>query len=101
TDYRKDPSIAYSDQVITFTAVIELDQATGQLICTDMFYGYLNDQGQNVRYKDQYTGWENKDENWVPTAADFPAAEYGLAPHHHQQGQAHGPEGAQDQRARP
>lgn len=72
TDYRKDPSIAYSDQVITFTAVIELDQATGQLICTDMFYGYLNDQGQNVRYKDQYTGWENKDENWVPTAADFP-----------------------------
>lgn len=72
TDYRKDPSIAYSDQVITFTAVIELDQATGQLICTDMFYGYLNDQGQNVRYKDQYTGWENKDESWVPTAADFP-----------------------------
>lgn len=72
TDYRKDPSIAYSDQVITFTAVIELDQATGQLICTDMFYGYLNDRGQNVRYKDQYTGWESKDENWVPTAADFP-----------------------------
>ncbi len=84
-DYKKDPSVTYSDQVITFTAVIELQDAEGrnvqtdenagpgvQLVCTDMFYGYLNDEGQNVRYKDQYVDADTKGEEWEPSAADFP-----------------------------
>ena len=84
-DYKKDPSVTYSDQVITFTAVIELQDAEGrnvqtdenagpgvQLVCTDMFYGYLNDEGQNVRYKDQYVDADTKGEDWEPSAADFP-----------------------------
>lgn len=73
-DYKKDASVDYSDQVITFTVVVEQDEATGQLTATDMYYGYLDEAGQNVRYKEQYTDYENKvtDPNWVPSIADFP-----------------------------
>lgn len=73
-DYKKDASVDYSDQVITFTVVVEQDDATGQLTATDMYYGYLDEAGQNVRYKEQYADYENKvtDPNWVPSIADFP-----------------------------
>lgn len=67
-----DPSVNYSDQVITFTVVVELDPETGILAASDMYYGYLNEAGENVRYKEQYQGWETMGEEWVPTAADYP-----------------------------
>lgn len=66
-----DPSIDYSDQVITFTVVVELDPETGILAASDMYYGYLNEAGENVRYKEQYQGWESQGETWVPSADDY------------------------------
>jgi hypothetical protein len=54
-----DPSVNYSQQIITFTTVIELN-AQGQLECTDMYYGHVED-GENVRYA------ESEDPQWHPT----------------------------------
>lgn len=69
-----DPSVDYSTQVITFTVTVELNPDTGVLAATDMYYGYLNEAGENVRYKEQYTNWEEKekDPTWVPSIADYP-----------------------------
>lgn len=54
-----DPSIDYSKEIITFTAVIE--GGNGQpLTCTDMYYGKVQD-GQNVRFD------ESADPTWHPT----------------------------------
>lgn len=54
-----DPSIDYSKEIITFTAVIE--GGNGQpLTCTDMYYGKVQN-GQNVRFD------ESADPTWHPT----------------------------------
>ncbi len=68
-----DPSVDYSTQVITFTVTVELNPDTGVLAATDMYYGYLNEAGENVRYKEQYTNWEEKekDPTWVPSINDY------------------------------
>ena len=70
---KADPSVDYSTEVITFTVVVELDRETGVLAATDMYYGYLNEAGENVRYKEQYKDWETKEKDpaWVPSVADF------------------------------
>lgn len=66
-----DPSIDYSQQVITFTVQVELND--GVLAATDMYYGYLNEAGENVRYKEQYTDWELKEQDpaWSPSINDY------------------------------
>ena len=54
----------YSDQVITFTTVIEQDEATGQLVCTDMYYGWWDAAAnQNVRFDEQYADYETQPGN--------------------------------------
>lgn len=59
-----DQSVLYSDQVITFTTVIEQDEATGQLVCTDMYYGWWDAAAnQNVRFDEQYTDYETQPGN--------------------------------------
>lgn len=74
----KDQSVVYSDQIITFTTVIEQDEATGQLVCTDMYYGWWDKEaGKNVRYDEQYLDYADQpsnigdmsklDTNWHPT----------------------------------
>lgn len=68
---KADPSIEYSTQAITFTVVVELDRETGVLAATDRYYGYLNEAGENVRYKEQYQNWQAKGADWTPSAADF------------------------------
>ena len=57
-DANRDPSVIYSDQIITFTVVVEREG--GSLKATDMYYGeYKN--GQNVRFE------ESADPDWHPT----------------------------------
>ncbi|BAN78230.1 SpaA isopeptide-forming pilin-related protein [Adlercreutzia equolifaciens] len=74
----KDQSVVYSDQIITFTTVIEQDETTGQLVCTDMYYGWWDKEaGKNVRYDEQYLDYADQpsnigdmsklDTNWHPT----------------------------------
>ena len=59
-----DQSVLYSDQVITFTTVIEQDEATGRLVCTDMYYGYWDKAAsKNVRYDEQYTDFDTQPGN--------------------------------------
>lgn len=59
-----DQSVLYSDQVITFTTVIEQDEATGQLVCTDMYYGWWDAAAnQNVRFDEQYSDYETQPGN--------------------------------------
>lgn len=59
-----DQSVLYSDQVITFTTVIEQDEATGRLVCTDMYYGYWDKTAsKNVRYDEQYTDFDTQPSN--------------------------------------
>lgn len=59
-----DQSVLYSDQVITFTTVIEQDKATGQLVCTDMYYGWWDAAAnQNVRFDEQYADYETQPGN--------------------------------------
>ena len=59
-----DQSVLYSDQVITFTTVIEHDEATGQLVCTDMYYGWWDAAtNQNVRFDEQYADYETQPGN--------------------------------------
>lgn len=59
-----DQSVLYSDQVITFTTVIEQDEATGQLVCTDMYYGWWDAAAnQNVRFDEQYADYETQPGN--------------------------------------
>lgn len=59
-----DQSVLYSDQVITFTTVIEQDEATGQLVCTDMYYGWWDAAAnQNVRFDEQYADYETRPGN--------------------------------------
>lgn len=59
-----DQSVLYSDQVITFTTVIEQDDATGQLVCTDMYYGWWDAAAnQNVRFDEQYADYETQPGN--------------------------------------
>ncbi|WP_305299749.1 Spy0128 family protein [Parvibacter caecicola] len=60
----KDQSVLYSDQIITFTTVIEQDEATGQLQCTDMYYGYWDAAaGKNVRFDEQYLDYDKQPDN--------------------------------------
>lgn len=60
----KDQSVLYSDQIITFTTVIEQDEATGQLQCTDMYYGYWDAAaGKNVRFDEQYLDYDKQPAN--------------------------------------
>lgn len=54
-----DPSVEYSKQIITFTTVIEFNDQ-GQLECTDMYYGHV-ENGENIRYS------ESEDPQWHPT----------------------------------
>lgn len=59
-----DQSVLYSDQVITFTTVIKQDEATGQLVCTDMYYGWWDAAtNQNVRFDEQYADYETQPGN--------------------------------------
>lgn len=59
-----DQSVLYSDQVITFTTVIKQDVATGQLVCTDMYYGWWDAAtNQNVRFDEQYADYETQPGN--------------------------------------
>lgn len=59
-----DQSVLYSDQVITFTTVIEQDEATGQLVCIDMYYGWWDAAAnQNVRFDEQYADYETQPGN--------------------------------------
>lgn len=59
-----DQSVLYSDQVITFTTVIKQDKATGQLVCTDMYYGWWDAAAnQNVRFDEQYADYETQPGN--------------------------------------
>lgn len=59
-----DQSVLYSDQVITFTTVIEQDEVTGQLVCTDMYYGWWDAAAnQNVRFDEQYADYETQPGN--------------------------------------
>lgn len=58
TSFGRDPSIVYSGEVITFTAVV--DEVDGALVATDMYYGRLVD-GQNVRDENSV------DPTWHPT----------------------------------
>lgn len=59
-----DQSVLYSDQVITFTTVIEQDETTGRLVCTDMYYGYWDKAAnKNVRYDEQYTDFDTQPAN--------------------------------------
>lgn len=58
-----DPSVEYSQQIITFTTVIERD-AQGQLECTDMYYGHV-ENGENIRYA------ESEDPQWHPTMTNY------------------------------
>lgn len=59
-----DQSVLYSDQVITFTTVIEQDEATGQLVCTDMYYGWWDAAAnQNVLFDEQYADYETQPGN--------------------------------------
>lgn len=59
-----DQSVLYSDQVITFTTVIEQDKANGQLVCTDMYYGWWDAAAnQNVRFDEQYADYETQPGN--------------------------------------
>lgn len=55
-----DPSVIYSDQIITFTVDVRLDDQTGQLSAVDMYYGEYKD-GENVRFS------ESADPTWHPT----------------------------------
>ncbi|WP_251198236.1 SpaA isopeptide-forming pilin-related protein [Anaerotardibacter muris] len=57
-----DPSVEYSQQIITFTTVIE--RIDGHLVCTDMYYGHVED-GVNVRYE------ESADANWHPDMTNY------------------------------
>ena len=60
----KDQSVLYSDQVITFTTVIDEDVKTGKLVCTDMYYGYWDKAAnKNVPFKEQYTDYETQPAN--------------------------------------
>ena len=56
--FERDPSIDYSGEVITFTAVVE--EIDGALVATDMYYGRLVD-GENVRDDNSI------DPSWHPT----------------------------------
>ena len=59
-----DQSVLYSDQVITFTTVIEQNEQTGQLECTDMYYGYWDKAaGKNVRFDEQYIDYDTTPAN--------------------------------------
>lgn len=59
-----DQSVLYSDQVITFTTVIEQNEQTGQLECTDMYYGYWDKAaGKNVRFDEQYVDYDTTPAN--------------------------------------
>lgn len=59
-----DQSVLYSDQVITFTTVIKQDEVTGQLVCTDMYYGWWDAAtNQNVRFDEQYADYETQPGN--------------------------------------
>lgn len=59
-----DQSVLYSDQVITFTTVIKQDEATGQLVCNDMYYGWWDAAAnQNVRFDEQYADYETQPGN--------------------------------------
>lgn len=59
-----DQSVLYSDQVITFTTVIKQDETTGQLVCTDMYYGWWDAAtNQNVRFDEQYADYETQPGN--------------------------------------
>lgn len=57
-DANRDPSVIYSDQIITFTVVVEREG--GSLKATDMYYGEYKD-GTNVRFA------ESADPDWHPT----------------------------------
>lgn len=60
----KDQSVLYSDQIITFTTVIKQNEATGQLECTDMYYGYWDAAaGKNVRFDEQYLDYDKQPAN--------------------------------------
>ena len=87
----------YSDQVITFTTVIEQDEATGQLVCTDMYYGWWDAAAnQNVRFDEQYADYETQPGN----IGDMSKLNPDWHPTHQQQGASDGSAGAQDQRIR-
>ena len=58
-----DPSVDYSKQIITFTTVIEFNE-DGQLECTDMYYGHV-ENGENVRYA------ESENPQWHPTMTNY------------------------------
>ncbi|NLQ13553.1 LPXTG cell wall anchor domain-containing protein [Olsenella sp. KGMB02461] len=57
-DANRDPSVIYSDQIITFTVVVKREG--GSLKATDMYYGEYKD-GTNVRFA------ESADPDWHPT----------------------------------
>ena len=60
----KDQSVLYSDQVITFTTVIDKNEKTGKLVCADMYYGYWDKAAnKNVPFKEQYTDYETQPAN--------------------------------------
>lgn len=78
SDYVRDPSIDYSDEVITFT--VRIGEVDGALKATQMYYGHLVD-GENVPYAEQFrdpNGADDQevvvppslmltDESWHPT----------------------------------
>lgn len=78
SDYVRDPSIDYSDEVITFT--VKIEEVDGALKATQMYYGHLVD-GENVPYPEQFrdpNGGDDQevvvppslmltDESWHPT----------------------------------
>lgn len=57
-----DPSVDYSDAIITFTAVVE--KVDGALKTTDMYYGHV-ENGENVRYT------ESENPQWHPTMTNY------------------------------
>lgn len=69
--YQKQPGIAYSTEVITFTTVIERNADTGALECTDMYYGKLVD-GENVRFTaSNIPAGEEFGANWHPSITNY------------------------------
>lgn len=69
--YQKQPGIAYSTEVITFTTVIERNADTGALECTDMYYGKLVN-GENVRFTaSNIPAGEEFGANWHPSITNY------------------------------
>lgn len=60
-----DPTVDYSDQIITFTTHIVQDEETGQLTCAEMYYGHVEGK-VNVKYDESVD-----DPNWHPDMYNF------------------------------